>query len=105
MKPDSRFRLGTASRRMRDALDAALAFDGGFIQVLMAQNPFGAPKPAAEPQVVRHRRLALVPNNSEPFYREISSPSALRSPRVALTLLVISFRYGSSRAGPGHGKR
>ncbi|MDN4983385.1 nickel/cobalt transporter [Bradyrhizobium sp. WYCCWR 13022] len=74
---------------------------------VLAQNPFGAPKPApaAEPEV---RGLIgwLLAKQSE-FYRQMSSTiRAAKSDGSAVwTLLFISFAYGIFHAaGPGHGK-
>jgi len=77
----------------------------GIIHALMAQNPFGAPRPSgAEPQagIVGW----LLAKQSE-FYREMSSTiRAAKSDGAAVwTLLAISFAYGIFHAaGPGHGK-
>jgi ABC-type nickel/cobalt efflux system permease component RcnA len=72
---------------------------------LLAQNPFGGPRPApaAEPGGFIGWLLA---KQSE-FYREISSTiRAAKSDGSAVwTLLAISFAYGIFHAaGPGHGK-
>ena len=81
-----------------------LALDSS-IHVLMAQNPFGGPRPPAEPQsggIVGW----LLAKQSE-FYREMSSTiRAAKSDGSAVwTLLAISFAYGIFHAaGPGHGK-
>ena len=87
------------------ALAAWLAIDGA-LHDLMAQNPFGAPRPsAAEPQVGGIVGWLLA-RQSE-FYREISATiRAAKSDGSAVwTLLAISFAYGIFHAaGPGHGK-
>ena len=74
--------------------------------VLMAQNPFGGPRPAAaEPQAGGIVGWLLA-RQSE-FYREMSSTiRAAKSDGSAVwTLLAISFAYGIFHAaGPGHGK-
>src|SRR5713226_1230142 len=82
-----------------------LALDG-VIHLLMAQTPFGGPRPTgAEPQaggVVGW----LLAKQSE-FYREMSATiRAAKSDGSAVwTLLAISFAYGIFHAaGPGHGK-
>ena len=102
MRPTSRFAraltIGVAAAVAVLALDSA-------VHVLMAQNPFGGPRPSAEPQV---RGIVgwLLSKQSE-FYREMSSTiRAAKSDGSAVwTLLVISFAYGIFHAaGPGHGK-
>jgi nickel/cobalt exporter len=77
----------------------------GAVHALMAQNPFGAPRPGAEPQVGGIVGWLLA-RQSE-FYREMSSTiRAAKSDGSAVwTLLAISFGYGIFHAaGPGHGK-
>jgi ABC-type nickel/cobalt efflux system permease component RcnA len=79
-------------------LDAAL-------HALMAQNPFGAPRPAAEPQV--GGIIGWILARQSEFYREMSATiRAAKSDGSAVwTLLGISFAYGIFHAaGPGHGK-
>jgi nickel/cobalt transporter (NicO) family protein len=81
-----------------------VAFDSA-IHVVMAQTPFGGPRPAAEPQVGGLVGWLLA-RQSE-FYREISATiRAAKSDGSAVwTLLAISFAYGIFHAaGPGHGK-
>jgi nickel/cobalt transporter (NicO) family protein len=87
------------------ALLVLLILDGTR-SLLMAQNPFGAPRPSGgEPQfggIVGW----LLAKQSE-FYREISSTiRAAKSDGSAVwTLYAISFAYGIFHAaGPGHGK-
>jgi nickel/cobalt transporter (NicO) family protein len=75
------------------------------IHVLLAQTPFGGPRPAAEPQVGGIVGWLLTKQSE--FYREISATiRAARSDGSAVwTLLSISFAYGIFHAaGPGHGK-
>lgn len=79
----------------------------GALHDLLAQNPFGAPRPAqaAEPEA---RGLIgwLLAKQSE-FYRQMSvTIRAAKSDGSAVwTLLFISFAYGIFHAaGPGHGK-
>jgi ABC-type nickel/cobalt efflux system permease component RcnA len=86
------------------AIAAILVVDAA-VNVLMAQNPFGGPRPSAEPQVGGIVGWLLA-RQSE-FYREISS--AIRASKsdgsAVWTLLTISFAYGIFHAaGPGHGK-
>ena len=84
-----------------------LAVDAAAGDVL-AQNPFGAPRPggvAVEPQVGGIVGWLLAKQSE--FYREISATiRAARSDGSAVwTLLAISFAYGIFHAaGPGHGK-
>jgi nickel/cobalt exporter len=73
---------------------------------LMAQNPFGGPRPSgAEPQIGGIVGWLLAKQSE--FYREMSSTiRAAKSDGSAVwTLLAISFAYGIFHAaGPGHGK-
>jgi nickel/cobalt transporter (NicO) family protein len=71
----------------------------------MAQNPFGGPRPAAEPQV--GGIIGWILAKQSEFYREMSTTiRAAKSDGSAVwTLLAISFAYGIFHAaGPGHGK-
>jgi ABC-type nickel/cobalt efflux system permease component RcnA len=103
MKPTSGFArtltIGVAAAVVVLALDSA-------VHVLMAQNPFGGPRPsAAEPQV--GGIVGWLLSKQSEFYREMSSTiRAAKSDGSAVwTLLVISFAYGIFHAaGPGHGK-
>ena len=87
---------------------AVLMLDSA-VNVLMAQSPFGAPRPSADPQgggQVGGIVGWLLAKQSE-FYREMSSTiRAAKSDGSAVwTLLAISFAYGVFHAaGPGHGK-
>jgi len=87
------------------ALAAVLALDSA-LHVLLAQNPFGGPRPAAaEPQVGGIVGWLLAKQSE--FYREMSATiRAAKSDGSAVgTLLAISFAYGIFHAaGPGHGK-
>jgi nickel/cobalt exporter len=72
---------------------------------LMAQNPFGGPRPTAEPQIGGIVGWLLTKQSE--FYREMSATiRAAKSDGSAVwTLLAISFAYGIFHAaGPGHGK-
>ena len=83
---------------------ALVAFDGT-LQALLAQTPFGGPRPPAEPQVGGFVGWLLA-RQSE-FYLEISSTirRAKSDGSAVWTLLAISFAYGVFHAaGPGHGK-
>jgi nickel/cobalt transporter (NicO) family protein len=86
------------------AVAAVLLLDGA-MHVLMAQTPFGGPRPNAEPQV--GGILGWLLSKQSEFYREMSSTiRAAKSDGSAVwTLLAISFAYGIFHAaGPGHGK-
>ncbi|MGB9115699.1 nickel/cobalt transporter [Bradyrhizobium sp.] len=76
------------------------------MHVLMAQTPFGGPRPGgAEPRV--GGIVGWVLARQSEFYREMSSTiRAAKSDGLAVwTLLGISFAYGIFHAaGPGHGK-
>jgi ABC-type nickel/cobalt efflux system permease component RcnA len=75
------------------------------VNSLMAQTPFGGPRPGAEPQV--SGLIGWLLSKQSEFYREISaSLRAAKSDGSAVwTLLAISFAYGIFHAaGPGHGK-
>jgi nickel/cobalt transporter (NicO) family protein len=86
------------------ALAAMVALDG-VIHAVMAQNPFGGPRPAAQPQIGGIVGWLLAKQSE--FYREMSATiRAAKSDGSAVwTLLTISFAYGIFHAaGPGHGK-
>jgi nickel/cobalt transporter (NicO) family protein len=92
--------LGAAAVLVVLAVDSAA-------HVLMAQNPFGGPRPSAatEPQIGGIVGWILAKQSE--FYREISGTiRAAKSDGSAVwTLLAISFAYGIFHAaGPGHGK-
>jgi ABC-type nickel/cobalt efflux system permease component RcnA len=75
------------------------------VHALMAQNPFGGPRPPAEPQV--GGIIGWILAKQSEFYREMSATiRAAKSDGSAVwTLLGISFAYGIFHAaGPGHGK-
>jgi nickel/cobalt transporter (NicO) family protein len=87
------------------ALAAMVVFDGVW-HALLAQNPFGAPRPAAAEPPIGGMVGWLLARQSE-FYREMSTTiRAAKSDGSAVwTLLAISFAYGIFHAaGPGHGK-
>src|SRR4051794_40707816 len=78
----------------------------GVMHVLMAQTPFGGPRPAAAAPQAGGIVGWLLAKQSE-FYREMSATiRAAKSDGSAVwTLLAISFAYGIFHAaGPGHGK-
>ena len=86
---------------------AAVLMVDSVLHVLLAQNPFGGPRPggAAEPQVGGIVGWLLAKQSE--FYREMSATiRAAKSDGSAVwTLLAISFAYGIFHAaGPGHGK-
>jgi len=86
------------------AFAAVIVFDAS-LHALMAQNPFGGPRPAAEPQV--GGIIGWILAKQSEFYREMSGTiRAAKSDGSAVwTLLGISFAYGIFHAaGPGHGK-
>ncbi len=90
--------IGVAAAVVVLALDSA-------VHVVMAQNPFGGPRPGAEPQV--GGIVGWLLSKQSEFYREMSSTiRAAKSDGSAVwTLLVNSFAYGIFHAaGPGHGK-
>jgi nickel/cobalt exporter len=82
-----------------------LALDG-VMHILLAQSPFGGPRPGgAEPQV--GGLVGWLLTKQSEFYREMSATiRAAKSDGSAVwTLLAISFAYGIFHAaGPGHGK-
>jgi ABC-type nickel/cobalt efflux system permease component RcnA len=83
---------------------AMLALDGA-PHVLMAQNPFGGPRPSPDPQV--GGIVGWLLSKQSEFYREMSSTirAAQSDGSAVWTLLAISFAYGIFHAaGPGHGK-
>ena len=85
---------------------AAIVMADGALHALVAQNPFGGPRPAtAEPQVGGIVGWLLAKQSE--FNREMSATiRAAKSDGSAVwTLLAISFAYGIFHAaGPGHGK-
>jgi len=86
------------------ALAAVVLFDAA-VHAVMAQNPFGGPRPPAEPQV--GGIIGWILAKQSEFYREMSATiRATKSDGSAVwTLLGISFAYGIFHAaGPGHGK-
>jgi nickel/cobalt exporter len=86
------------------ALAAVVVFDAAF-HALLAQNPFGGPRPPAEPQV--GGIIGWILAKQSEFYREMSATirAAKLDGSAVWTLLGISFAYGIFHAaGPGHGK-
>jgi nickel/cobalt exporter len=83
----------------------AVATLDGAMHVLMAQTPFGGPRPTAEQEI--GGLVGWILTKQSEFYREISA--ALRAAKsdgsAVWSLLGISFAYGIFHAaGPGHGK-
>ena len=106
MRPSNHFRFHFArGLAICLALVLAVLMLDGAVHLLMAQTPFGGPRPTgAEPAggIVGW----LLAKQSE-FYRQMSSTiRAAKSDGSAVwTLLAISFAYGIFHAaGPGHGK-
>jgi len=86
------------------AFVAVMVFDAA-LHALLAQNPFGGPRPPAESQV--GGVIGWILARQSEFYREMSGTiRAAKSDGSAVwTLLGISFAYGIFHAaGPGHGK-
>jgi nickel/cobalt exporter len=80
------------------------ALDGA-AQTVMAQTPFGGPRPTADQEI--GGLVGWILTKQSEFYREIST--ALRAAKsdgsAVWSLLGISFAYGIFHAaGPGHGK-
>jgi nickel/cobalt transporter (NicO) family protein len=89
---------------MAAALAAVIVFDAAS-HALLAQNPFGGPRPPADPPA--GGIIGWILAKQSEFYREMSSTiRAAKSDGSAVwTLLGISFAYGIFHAaGPGHGK-
>ncbi|MFC0241026.1 nickel/cobalt transporter [Rhodopseudomonas telluris] len=87
------------------ALLAAGLFADAALHSALAQNPFGAPKAAAEPQAGGLIGWLLAQQSA--FYKQMSATirAAKADGTAVWTLLGISFAYGIFHAaGPGHGK-
>ena len=79
----------------------------GALHAILAQNPFGGPRPAAAAEPQASGIVGWLLAKQSEFYREMSSTiRAAKSDGSAVwTLLGISFAYGIFHAaGPGHGK-
>ncbi len=101
----SRRRLARGLAIGAAAFAVFLALDGA-THILIAQTPFGGPRPNGSAPQVGGIVGWLLTKQSE-FYREMSSTiRAAKSDGSAVwTLLAISFAYGIFHAaGPGHGK-
>jgi ABC-type nickel/cobalt efflux system permease component RcnA len=84
---------------------AAIIVCDAALHALLAQNPFGGPRPPAEPPA--GGIIGWILAKQSEFYREMSSTiRAAKSDGSAVwSLLGISFAYGIFHAaGPGHGK-
>jgi nickel/cobalt exporter len=105
VRPTPRLEFARGLVACAAAVLVILALDGAH-SALMAQNPFGGPRPSgAEPQIGGIVGWLLAKQSE--FYREMSSTiRAAKSDGSAVwTLLAISFAYGIFHAaGPGHGK-
>ena len=105
MRPEPSLGVARGLMVCAAAAVAVLVLDGAF-HVLLAQTPFGAPRPAAAAPQAGGIVGWLLAKQSE-FYREMSATiRAAKSDGSAVwTLLAISFAYGIFHAaGPGHGK-
>jgi nickel/cobalt exporter len=103
--PTSRWSFARGLTICVAAAFAVLMIDG-IIHALMAQTPFGVPRPGGAAPQAGGIVEWLLTKQSE-FYREMSSTiRAAKSDGAAVwTLLAISFAYGIFHAaGPGHGK-
>ncbi|WP_407187190.1 nickel/cobalt transporter [Bradyrhizobium centrosematis] len=88
------------------ALLVVIAADAA-LHDLLAQNPFGAPRPAQAAEPEASGLIGWLLAKQSEFYRQMSSTiRAAKSDGSAVwTLLFISFAYGIFHAaGPGHGK-
>jgi len=86
---------------------AAIAMSDSLIHAVLAQNPFGGPRPGAATQPQVGGIVGWLLAKQSEFYREMSATiRAAKSDGTAVwTLLTISFAYGIFHAaGPGHGK-
>ena len=89
------------------ALAAVLAVADAALHDVLAQNPFGAPKPAQAAEPEASGIIGWLLAKQSEFYRQMSSTiRAAKSDGSAVwSLLFISFAYGIFHAaGPGHGK-
>lgn len=89
------------------AVAVALGVADAALHHLLAQNPFGAPRPAQAAEPEAGGLVGWLLAKQSEFYRQMSSTiRAAKSDGSAVwTLLFISFAYGIFHAaGPGHGK-
>jgi nickel/cobalt exporter len=104
MRLKSRSRLARGLAICAAAAVVVLMLDA-VVHTLLAQTPFGGPRPSAEPQMGGIVGWLLAKQSE--FYRQMSATiRAAKSDGSAVwTLLLISFAYGIFHAaGPGHGK-
>jgi ABC-type nickel/cobalt efflux system permease component RcnA len=86
---------------------AAVGALDSLMNVAHAQNPFGAPRPAAGGAEASSGIIGWLLAKQSEFYRQISSTirAAKADGSAVWSLLAISFAYGIFHAaGPGHGK-
>ena len=105
MRPISRLSLAQGLTVCAATVLAIWMLDGA-VNALMAQAPFGAPRPSAADAQAGGLIGWILAKQSE-FYRQMSATiRAAKSDGSAVwTLLAISFAYGVFHAaGPGHGK-
>lgn len=89
------------------AIVVALGVADAALHDLLAQNPFGAPRPGQAAEPAASGLVGWLLAKQSEFYRQISATiRAAKSDGSAVwTLLFISFAYGIFHAaGPGHGK-
>src|ERR1700723_867317 len=105
VRPEFRFNFARGLTICVAAVLVVLMLDGA-VHLLMAQTPFGGPRPSGAEAPAGGLVGWLLARQSE-FYRQMSSTiRAAKSDGSAVwTLLAISFAYGIFHAaGPGHGK-
>jgi nickel/cobalt transporter (NicO) family protein len=105
VRPQSHFDFARGLAACVALVLAVLMLDGA-VHLLMAQTPFGGPRPSGAEAPAGGLVGWLLARQSE-FYRQMSSTiRAAKSDGSAVwTLLAISFAYGIFHAaGPGHGK-
>ena len=100
-------RFSPFARRLAACALAAIALVAldGAVQSVMAQNPFGGPRPAPGSEI--GGLVGWILSKQSEFYREISAALRLaKSDGSAVwSLLAVSFAYRIFHAaGPGHGK-
>jgi nickel/cobalt transporter (NicO) family protein len=105
VRPGTRYSFARGLATGIGAVAVILMLDSA-VHMLMAQTPFGGPRPSgAEPQIGGIVGWLLAKQSE--FYQQMSSTiRAAKSDGSAVwTLLAISFAYGIFHAaGPGHGK-
>lgn len=89
------------------AVVVALSVADAALHHLLAQNPFGAPRPAQAAEPEASGLVGWLLAKQSEFYRQMSATirAAKTDGSAVWTLLFISFAYGIFHAaGPGHGK-